>query len=895
MKTIHIISHSHWDREWYLPYEQHHMRLVQLMDDVLELFEQDPDFKSFHLDGQTIILEDYLQVRPEKREIIKQAIKDGKLRIGPFYILQDDFLISSEANTRNTLIGFSESKTWGKYEALGYFPDTFGNVGQVPQLLKESGLDVAVFGRGVKPTGFNNAVFDDANYTSTYSEMWWKGADGSKILGLLFANWYNNGNEIPVDKAAAKAYWDRKIADAERFASTDQLLMMNGCDHQPVQKDLSQAIKVANTLYPDITFIHSNFEEYIQAVKDQLPEDLSTVEGELTSQETDGWFTLANTASSRVYLKQKNTHVQTVLENVAEPLSAMAYDSKATYPHDQLRYAWKLLLQNHPHDSICGCSLDDVHREMMTRFAKAEEVGNFVADKALHDLVAQLNTMGFPKNSKPFVIVNTSGWKRSGIVEVKLEMKRRAFTEGSPSELFAALEAEALPDLRIINEAGDSVPAQIKGSDVAFGYELPADQFRMPYIARYVTLELFIEDMPAMSWLTYAAIPSSAVNEKQEIDRDIAGKDGRSLENEFLTVSVHQNGQLQVYDKVNHQSYDHLLTFEDTGDIGNEYIYKQAYQDQPILSSDAVAGVKLLKNGPFYGEILIHHQLEIPVSADASLEKEQMGVVDIRHRKAKRSKITGLLTLETKVRLEKGSRQVKLETTINNKMKDHRLRVLFPTGIKAITHESESIYEVACRNNKVSHVWENPTNPQHQHAFTNVHDDVHGLTVSNIGLNEYEVAQEGSEIAITLLRCVGEVGDWGYFPTPEAQCIGSQTVCYALDFHGDERDRLRSYQEAIQFKIPFTVCQTERHEGPLKAVAPFINISGEAFAVTALKRKEDAGDLLCRGYNLTSKVQPFAVNYPDKTAYLSNILEEKLKEGVPDKLTPAKIITVLWQ
>ena len=181
-KKVNIISHSHWDREWYMAYEQHHMRLINLVDDLLELFKTDPNFNSFHLDGQTIILDDYLQVRPEKKEAVQKAITAGKLRIGPFYILQDDFLTSSESNVRNMLIGMAESKKWGTPVKLGYFPDTFGNMGQTPQMMKQANLDAAAFGRGVKPIGFDNEVLKDDNFTSQYSEMHWEGPDGTKIL-----------------------------------------------------------------------------------------------------------------------------------------------------------------------------------------------------------------------------------------------------------------------------------------------------------------------------------------------------------------------------------------------------------------------------------------------------------------------------------------------------------------------------------------------------------------------------------------------------------------------------------------------------------------------------------------------------------------------------------------
>ena len=151
----------------------------------LTFFENDPEFKSFHLDGQTIVLDDYLEIRPENRDKVQGYIDQGKLKIGPFYILQDDYLISSEANVRNTLIGQAECAKWGKSTQVGYFPDTFGNMGQAPQILQKSGIHVAAFGRGVKPIGFDNQVLEDEQFTSQFSEMYWQGADGSRVLGIL--------------------------------------------------------------------------------------------------------------------------------------------------------------------------------------------------------------------------------------------------------------------------------------------------------------------------------------------------------------------------------------------------------------------------------------------------------------------------------------------------------------------------------------------------------------------------------------------------------------------------------------------------------------------------------------------------------------------------------------
>ena len=229
-KQAHVISHSHWDREWYLPYEKHHCLEVEFMDRLLDTMERDPDFKSFHLDGQTIMLDDYLQVRPEKKELVEKLVKEKRLYIGPWYILQDEWLTGSESNLRNLETGMREAARYGNVSKVGYFPDSFGNMGQAPQILLDAGIDCAAFGRGVKPTGFNNEVAENDNFTSQYSEMFWESPDGSRILGVLFANWYNNGMEVPAEPEEARKYWEEKLAGAMKFASTDHLLFMNGCD-----------------------------------------------------------------------------------------------------------------------------------------------------------------------------------------------------------------------------------------------------------------------------------------------------------------------------------------------------------------------------------------------------------------------------------------------------------------------------------------------------------------------------------------------------------------------------------------------------------------------------------------------------------------------------------------
>ncbi len=884
MKKVYIVSHSHWDREWYIPYEAHHMRLIQLIDDLLELFETDPEFESFHLDGQTIILDDYLEVRPEKEAAVRKAIKAGKLKIGPFYILQDAFLTSSESNVRNMLIGMQESKKWGEPVKLGYFPDTFGNMGQTPQLMKEANLDVAAFGRGVKPTGFNNVVINDEKYSSQFSEMWWDGPDGSRILGVLFANWYSNGNEIPTDKTAAKSFWEQKLHDAEQYAATDHLLMMNGCDHQPVQKDITEAIRVANELYPDIEFIHAGFDTYLAALKADLPAEMSVIEGELTSQESDGWYTLANTASSRVYLKQQNTEVSCQLENIAEPLATMAFAEGFEYPTDKLNYAWKTLMQNHPHDSICGCSVDSVHRGMLTRFETANEVGKYVANEAAVFLADKIDTSAFDADAKPFVVWNTTSFKKTGSVTIEIEWERMLFAGNKHDTLYDKLSNKPAPEVCVVDVRGNQVPFELLSQDVRFGFDLPKDAFRVPYIARYITVELFLTDMPAYSHEVFGLVQKSPIASSGSV---LTGE--RTLENDTVRVDVKPNGLLTVTHKPTGRVHENLLSFEETGDIGNEYIFFEPTGVPRYYSHESPAEVRVIRSTPNVGEIEIRKEMLVPESADDLLDKEQKMVLEFKLRQAKRSKKMKKMVITTRVILEKNNSLVQFETTVNNDIKDHRLRVLFPTSFETSVHQADSIYEVVTRKNKMPETWENPTNPNHQHAFVHMEDEVCGMTIANIGLNEYEVLADNT-IALTLFRSVGEMGDWGYFPTPEAQCLGEHVFRYGLIVHGaDEREK--SFHQAKQFQVPFSAKQTDRHHGEIPATAAFLKANNDAFLMTALKKAQTEDAIILRGYNLKTTKEPLKIKAGTRGSYRTNLLEEG-KTPLPNELQPAEIMTI---
>lgn len=880
-----------------MPYEQHHMRLIELIDNLIKLFKTDPDYHFFHLDGQTIVLDDYLQVRPENRSIIKQLTSSGKLQVGPFYILQDDFLISNESNARDMLIGHREAQKWTNHMAkVGYFPDTFGNMGQTPQLLRQAGLDNAMFGRGVKPTGFANATSSSDDFSSKFSEMNWVGPDGSKVLGILFANWYDNGKEIPTEKVAAKAFWDKKLASTGRYASTDDLLFLNGSDHEPVQMDLSKAIRVANELYPDIEFIHANYNMYLDQLRKDLPKNLDQVTGELTSQETNGWTTLANTASNRVPIKQRNTEVSVELEKVAEPLATLAnVQLGKPYPHDQLTYAWKTLLQNHPHDSICACSVDEVSQEMQTRYMKSEQVAKYVAKESLDELSQNINTneMAHEQGAHPFVVFNTATSEKTDttIVEVPLEQVVFNPNKDDPKAIFDELKQKPVIHYQVKDADGKIVPSTVLDVNVKFGFRLPKDQFRQAIIKRVARIRVYLAKMKPLSWMTLRLVPQAKTS-----DAHLTKKNEREIENDYLKVTVEQDGRLTVLDKISGHTYHHLMQFEDTGDVGNEYVYR-ASADPVYVSSNFKNDVTSLVNNDYQQSLALTIHLELPESMNEQLAYEQQAHIDYRKRTAKRVKQTQSLDLKIELVLLKDSPRLQINLNYDNQVKDHRLRVLFPTDLNVKNHYADSIFEVVKRPNQVSTKWKNPENPQHTHAFVNVHDKTRGLTVSNYGLNEYEVARDGGQIAMTVLRCIGEMGDWGYFPTPGAQCQGPQTTKIGLEFHGaTEQGRLETFHHAFASQVPFSTVFPEWQNGKLEMNATWMKVATGAVKTTAVKVQEDGEGVVTRSYNLTDKAVQMDNDLANYQAFASDLLENA-KSKEPERLTlqPYEIHTTLWK
>ncbi|MGB9797588.1 MAG: hypothetical protein ACPLSK_03110, partial [bacterium] len=415
--TALVVSHTHWDREWYLTYQGFRRRLVRLTDRLLSLMESNPRYKYFVFDGQTIVLEDYLEIRPENEERIRKLVQEGRLHIGPWYVLPDEFLVSGESLVRNLLIGHMIAERYGRVMKVGYLPDPFGHIAQLPQILQGFGIKSFIFHRGLGD-----------EWEGLNTEFWWEGLDGTKVLAIYQIHGYCNlaglGYEpafgepgmVKVDMDLAVERIKREVDSISPYASTRYILLNNGCDHLEPQPELPDMIDYANSKLEDIEVVHSTFEEYVEKILSEEPK-LGTIKGELHR----GRYhpLLLGVFSTRLYLKKENFLTQRALEKYAEPICSLAWLEGKPYEGAFLLRAWKHLVSNHPHDSICGCSVDEVHRDMLPRFAAARQIAEIHFEESARYLVERINAK--KEGAKAAVVVfNPHSWVVTDVVKAHL-------------------------------------------------------------------------------------------------------------------------------------------------------------------------------------------------------------------------------------------------------------------------------------------------------------------------------------------------------------------------------------------------------------------------------------------------------------------------------------------
>ncbi|MBR4205342.1 MAG: alpha-mannosidase [Clostridia bacterium] len=825
-KTLHFVSHTHWDREWYMPFEAHRVKLVEFFDRLLKTLDTDPSFKSFHLDGQAIVLEDYLEIRPEMREKIEKYIAEDRIVIGPWYILQDEYLVDGESNVRNMLVGRQVSAEYGKVSDVGYFPDAFGNIGQAPQILRGFGIDTVAFGRGTSPRKGDRLDTGEENYGKWVSEVRWRSPDGSEVLGTTFLRWYNNANEIPSDpEAAARRIAAIRDSMAQCSVAPD-LLFMNGCDHQPVQCDIGQIIEKLAPTFPD-RLVHSNFKDYFDAIR-PYRDRFGIFVGELDGEYGDGWGTLANTASARIYLKQLNSACEHLLEQRIEPLSVFSFlDAGDEIRRDYFRWLWKTLLKNHPHDSICGCSVDPVHREMVSRFERVLAAGHEIEARETEAFTAVLDTASVGTDYA-VTVFNPHAFAASEPVKVNLDL---------PEDSDVRAENIRIKD-------GDRIlPVDVREIGVVFDYILPPDRFRVPFRVRRFELTFTAENVPALGYKTFAVLTDAG---KAQTETDLTVY-RRGMMNKRLKIAFAADGSLTVTDRRTRASYVTGI-FEDSGDVGDEYVYVEAKDGVRVSTEGKRAKLELLASTPSAAVFRVTHEMTVP----AGLKPEDRAQDGHERQGDGRRVGTAKLTVTAEYTLRAGADRLDVKTVIDNTAENHRLVMLTRNDVKTDMLLAEGQFDVVERPITPWKGWKNPSKPGKMTTFFGLSDAEKGLLVATRGLCEYEVLRDGQNtMALTVHRGVDRLGDWGVFPTPEAQCKGLLTVEYSLiPFGGTRAERERAENAAYAFAAgqPAAFC-AKTHGGKKPAAGSLLGLSGTGFVLSAAKMAEGRDSVILRVFN----------------------------------------------
>lgn len=858
--VLHVVSHTHWDREWYLPFQRFRMRLVDLIDHLLDLLDRDPEFRCFHLDGQTLLLEDYLEIRPENEERLRRHIREGRLLIGPWYQQNDGFLVSGEATIRSLLIGHRIARHFGGVMKVGYLPNQFGNISQMPQILRGFGIESCIFGRGFLPNG-------------SCMEFIWQGADGSRVLANSLVFSYSNLARLPEEPEEALAELRHARDLLAPLAKTRHLLLMNGADHLEAQETLSAILEALRARLdaegsPD-EVIHSSLPQFVEAVRAEIPckegrQDLPVVTGELRTDRDR--MVLAGTLSARIDLKQENWRSQTLLEKWAEPFSVWAWLAGSADPHAALRYAWKLLLQNQTQNAICGSSIDEVYDEMMPRFRQVQQIAEEVTERSLGFLVERIHTGPEPPGGPAAALVafNPLPFRRRECIEAVVE-----FPLGPPRRMPVAPEvdlAEGGPDVsevQVVDPAGAIIPVQVLENRLATRRILSGNDLPHLQSVRRMRILFAGEDLPACGYATFHILPAGV----QPPPMQTLSPSLHALENASLRVDIAPNGSLHVIDKDTGREYGGLLVFEDGGDAGDLYHYVQPVQDRVFTTLGSAPRISLVEDGPVRSTYCIEHTLMLPENLKARTAGDGHTMP---------CRITSYIALCI------DSQRVEVTTVVENQACDHRLRVLFPTGARTDLSRAEGPFDVFKRPAALPAEWIGGSPCRPQHSFVDVSDGQRGIAILNQGLPEYEVKRDVDRtIALTLLRCVGRLSDGddapGIDPTPGAQCLGRHVFRYALMPHAGSWEAARIWEQAHAFNAPIRPVQTDQADGDLPANASFVEIRPAHLVLSAIKRAEDEDALVLRFYNITNAnaAGEVILHFPIRAAYRANLNEEK--------------------
>ena len=848
-----VVSHTHWDPEWYATYQQYRMRLVKLVDKLLGILERNRDYRHFMFDGQVSALEDYLEIRPENERKIRGHVKSGRLLIGPWWIMPEEFMISPESHIRNLLLGREAARRLGgDTMKIGYLCDMPGHVSQMPQILQGFGINAFAAHRGIP------------GYPNTGKDLfWWRGPDGSKVIVIHMTGSYGNALAVARSDDPAAAL-EKVLKQAAKTAATSCLLLMDGSDHREPSEETPRVIKLLNGQMAEQVLIHSTLPGFVACALKEKP-NLKTHTGEMRCSRRSQIFCSGNFAA-RMDIKTRNRQAEVLLENWAEPFCAVASLMAQPYPTALMWRSWRYLLRNDFHDVIYGGHVDEVTRDAMHRYKQSMEMSHWLAQEALHAIVTRMDT----KDSKTAIaIFNPNARPTSDVADFDF-LDTEFDAPDKKRKVMALLDAHGTPVPFQLNRTErrryhDGVKG-IRDSNAAV-------------LTDVHSLSILAEDLPPLG---YRALSVEHVTRKElremmpETDLKIHG---RTCENQYLKLKINANGSLDVTHKPTGAVLKGLNHFEESGEIGDCYFHHKPRKDKVHTTLKTKARIKLTKKGPVEAEYTILIPFKVP--ADSTPQS--------------RSKRLVICPITTHVTLKAGAKRVEVRTEIANRAKSHRIRAAFPTGIRSGFASADSAFDVIKRpvvppkglNWKVK-----PEGYHPQRHFVSLHSGRRGFTLISKGIPQYQVDPKGTgTVYLTLLRCVSNLlklwlpgwtaGKWNWekWETPDAQEIGTHSFEYAIYPHKGDWHAAESHQQALAFQTSIKAMQTDGHEGQLPREMSFLGIGPSELALSSVKQAEDGKGVIVRFYNISGKSVSGRVKFgrPFRSVSAVDLKEERVR------------------
>jgi alpha-mannosidase len=813
LSDVHVVAHTHWDREWYHTAERFRQRLVTLVDELLD--DPPPAGESFLLDGQAVLLHDYLAVRPERAAELSALLRDGRLEAGPWYVLADELIPSGEALVRNLLAGRAAVRRLrGEPPPVLYCPDSFGHPAALPDLALGFGCSVVVLWRG----------YGGSRWPAGDSARWRSPAGSEVLLHHLPPDGYEFGSSLPADAAGAATRWKR-IADTLRArATTGTSLLTNGADHHARQRAQREAVAALAAVAAPIRVRASSLRAAGSALTSAAQGvALPAVQGELRDSYGYTW-TLSGTLASRAAQKRRNARVERLLVRDVEPwlgLLGAGADRRAL-----LRDAWRTLLLAHPHDTLCGTSIDAVAAAMDARMVSAMEQGRGLRDDALQSLIGHdpERARGEPAAWQPVVVLrNRAARRRGGVAEVTLSATIADVAVG-PGSAARQGAPRRLPPWRV---AGAPVQVLERRERV----DLTESPRAYPRAAR-------VAEVRALAWV--ASMPGYGIATRAQKAGAVTGAPARVhvgdrlLENGVLRVEVDDRNVVRLTDLATNRVVRDVIGLENARDAGD--LYTPAPRE--LLPGARVRRVRLLHRGPLRGELSLEY--ELPGDGRARSQRCRVRLALDAELPALRIAVDGV-----------------------NRTIDHRLRIRIATGLAEATTLADAAFhpvvrtplEISDDDARMEHVVR--TAPLHRWVAR--FGTTAGATVFSDGLAEYESLPDG-EVAITLLRAVGELsrhdlperpGHAGWpAPVPGAQSLGPYSARFALALHGpdtaEERDAIERLADDVL--LPITGETLRSNLGP-PTDRDGLELDGEGLAFSAAAPAERDGWLMLRCVN----------------------------------------------